>query len=111
MPTSPHARTIAYGGASQRISIGPSCVAMLPPLRTARTPADSKAVMTYLIGDQQLQALDVGNLLPLQVPPHLLQRTLPLGVGDVLVIAPQRVKPFAQVVNQIVVVIGTAKRF
>src|SRR5262249_41855617 len=62
-------------------------------------------------GDQLLDALDVGDLLALQVPPQLLQLGLAVGVGDVLVVAPQGVEPLAQILDQVVVVVGAAAAF
>src|SRR5205807_1006341 len=70
-----------------------------------------EAVLLDLLGDQLLELLDIGDFLPLELAPHLLQWRLPLGVGDVLIIAPEGIEAFAQVMDQIVIVVGAAARF
>src|SRR5882724_6227755 len=77
------------------------------PMSRARPhgTARSEAVLADLLDDHLLHALDVVDLLALQVAPQLLQGRPALGVGDVLVVAPQSVEPLAQVVDQVVVVV------
>jgi hypothetical protein len=65
----------------------------------------SEAAVLDLLADHLLDALDVVGLLALEVAPQVLQGGLALGVGDVLVVAPQGVQPLAQVVDQVVVVV------
>jgi hypothetical protein len=67
-----------------------------------------EAVLPDLLDDDLLHALDVFDLLALQVAPQLLEGRSALGVGDVLVVAPQSVEPLAQVVDQVVVVVCNA---
>src|SRR5262249_34530886 len=54
------------------------------------SPAEprSETVVLDLVGDQHLEPLDVRQLLALDLAPEILQGRLPLGVGDVLVVAP-----------------------
>jgi hypothetical protein len=73
-------------------------VAMSFPFRCSEAP------VLDLLGDHLLDALDVVGLLALQVTPKVLQGRLAVGIGDVLVVAPQGVQPLAQVVDQVVVV-------
>src|SRR5205814_1082429 len=73
--------------------------------------APSKAVLLNLSGDHLLDALDVADLLAFEIPPQLLQVRLAVGVGDVLIVAPQSVEPLAQLVDQVVIVIGAAATF
>src|SRR5215510_6622834 len=65
----------------------------------------SEAILADLLNEYLLHAFDVVDLLSLYVPPHILQGRLALGVGDILVVAPQGVETLAQIVNQVVVVI------
>src|SRR5437870_5779921 len=73
--------------------------------RSLRPLPGSEAVLPDLLGNYLLDALDVVNLLALQVAPDVLQLGLGLGVGDVLIVAPESVQPLAQVVDQVVVVV------
>src|SRR5882724_3769297 len=70
-----------------------------------RGTARSEAVLLDLLDHHLLHALDVVDLLALQVVPQILQGRSALGVGDVLVVAPYGVEPLAQVVDQVMVVV------
>jgi len=67
-----------------------------------------KALVPHFLLDQLFQPLDRLLLQRLGVHPELPQLIPPFGVGDVLIVSPEAVEPTAQLVNQIVVVVGTA---
>jgi hypothetical protein len=73
--------------------------------------AGSEALLSDLVGDHLLDALNISDLLTFQVVPEVLQLLLAIGIGDVLVVSPQGIEPLAQFVNQIVIVIGTTTSF
>jgi hypothetical protein len=71
----------------------------------------SEAILPDLLRDHLLDALDGVHFLALEVALQVLQLRLSVGVGDVLVVAPQSVEAPAEVVNQVVVVVGTTAGF
>src|SRR5439155_644280 len=58
-----------------------------------------EAVLLDLICNKLFKPLDVCQLLALEVAPQVLQRRLALGVGDILVIAPDSIQALAQIVD------------
>src|SRR5262245_14192510 len=80
------------------------------PLATMKLGA-LEAILLDFFDNQLLDALDAVDFLALEVAPQVLQIRLALGVGDVLVIAPQAIQAFTQLVNQVMVVIFGAASF
>src|SRR5207247_6457219 len=68
---------------------------------------NSEAVLPDLLGDYLLDALDVVDLLALEIAPEVLQLRLGVSVGDVLIVAPEGIQALAQVVDQIMIMVGT----
>ena len=65
----------------------------------------SEALLFHFPGNTLLQTFHVLLLLLFEVTPHLLQFRMAVGVGYVLVVAPEGVQSFVQILNQIVIVI------
>jgi len=71
----------------------------------------SEAFVANFLSDQFFDPVNILFFLRLHFVPELLQVIAPLRIGDVLVIAPNRIESAAQVVNEIVVVIRATTRF
>ena len=67
--------------------------------------------MLNFLGDPLLHAPDVGDFLTFQIASQILQGGFAVGVGDVLILAPQSVEPFAQIVDQVMIMVGTPSGF
>lgn len=70
-----------------------------------------EAVALDVLHEQLFELLDILLLLGLQAAPELLQFRLAVRIGNVLIVTPQAIKPAAQLVNQIVIVVCTATAF
>jgi hypothetical protein len=84
----------------------------------ARCPAAAqnrrRGLETFLptvVGDHVLQPLHILLFLRFQTLPEILQIDVTVGIGDVLIVAPQSIEPLAQLVNHIVIVIGGTLAF
>jgi hypothetical protein len=70
-----------------------------------------EALLTNFFRDQLLEAVDGRDLLLLQFTPATLQAGFAVGVGGILIVAPKRIEPTAEILQQIVVVVLNASRF
>src|SRR5258707_14115998 len=75
--------------------------------RTRRTER-SEAALLDLFSDQLLELPDVLLLLLLEGAPAFLELGLPVRVGDVLIVPPERIEALAEVLDQVVVVVRGA---
>jgi len=68
-----------------------------------------EAVVPHFLGNQSPEPTDGLMILGLALLPELTQLATPVGIGDVLVIAPQRVEPTIQLGDQVMIVISDSR--
>jgi hypothetical protein len=81
-----------------------------PPVRPASL-SRLETVFRAVFGDEFLQSVDVALFLLFEFAPEILQIDVTFGVGDILVSPPERIEPFAEFVDHVVIVVGCAMGF
>jgi hypothetical protein len=64
----------------------------------------SETIFVDMAGDKFFKSPHILLLLLLETPPEILEFRITLGIGDILIIAPQGIQPPAQIMDKIVVV-------
>lgn len=70
-----------------------------------------ETIVPDVLCQQRFELFDIFLLLCLNAAPECLQVSLTVRIGDILIVPPQAIEPAAQIVDQIVIMVGTAAGF